>query len=142
MRYLFNIVLGSKRIQDPEGAEFADMGAARAEAEQSARDLAAEHLRGGQAIPGNWSIEITDNIGNVQATFPFVAVIVDGNAHFGPKRSANERTSHLIASMQAEYAAFVEKRRRADLLFAETRELAASVRTTFQEMRRQLAALG
>ena len=51
MRYYFHIMKDQERLRDPDGAEFASLVCAREEATQCARDLIAEELRCGRAVP-------------------------------------------------------------------------------------------
>ena len=64
MRYHFNIRDGAAVIPDEEGAEFATLKAARAEARASVRDLASEDIRNGRAAHA-WRVEITNRDGTV-----------------------------------------------------------------------------
>jgi hypothetical protein len=50
MLFYFHVRDFNGRISDPEGSELPDMDAARTEARASARDLAIEDLRCGQAV--------------------------------------------------------------------------------------------
>ena len=53
MRYFFHIRDLDGRISDEEGSELPDMAAARDEARATARDLAMEDLKRGQAVDGS-----------------------------------------------------------------------------------------
>jgi len=129
MLYFFNIVRGSDKVRDPEGTEFADLEEARAEAEQTARDLAADELRRGRPILAGWRVEVTDGHDKLLATVAFEAAVLKVPAgRLLPMRSANE-------------TGFLEHYHRVSALFEETRHLAARVRSTFEEMRKQLAAI-
>jgi hypothetical protein len=64
MRYHFNIREGAAFIPDDEGAEFATLEAARAEARASVRDLASEDIRNGRPAHA-WQVEITTSEGAV-----------------------------------------------------------------------------
>jgi hypothetical protein len=44
-KFYFHVRKGDKLIEDPEGMDFPNLGAARAEAMQAARDIVAENLR-------------------------------------------------------------------------------------------------
>jgi len=77
MLYLIDIIAGERRIADPEGTEFPDVSAARAQAVQWARDLAAEELRSGKHFPAHWSMEICDRFGNLCASVSFASLIVE-----------------------------------------------------------------
>jgi hypothetical protein len=77
MRYFFELIEGSKRVRDPEGGDYDGLASAKAEAEQVARDLAAEHLRKGRALPLAWRIEITDSFGQVCAIVAFDTAILE-----------------------------------------------------------------
>ena len=60
MRYFIHIITNKERLVDPDGSEFADLEAARAEVSQSARDLMAEELRGGRSVPFGWQVQVAD----------------------------------------------------------------------------------
>src|SRR5690348_15372522 len=76
MLYLFNVVMGKGEIADPEGSEFACLEAARAEAKQIARDLAAEELQQGRPVEADWRIDVTDQFGRVQAVVRFQSIVL------------------------------------------------------------------
>jgi hypothetical protein len=63
-RYFLHIRSEGQLIRDEEGANVADVAAARELAVQGARDLLAEKLRTGEPLDGD-VIEITDDAGNV-----------------------------------------------------------------------------
>lgn len=63
-RYFFHIRHPDQLVPDEEGAEFPDDAAARSEGLESARDIAADAVRGGKSVTG-WAIEIVD--GNARA---------------------------------------------------------------------------
>jgi hypothetical protein len=75
MRYFIHISTGSDLICDPEGAQFVDLAAAIAEASQSARDLIAEELRCGKAIPSRWEARIATADGDILKVLPFSRLI-------------------------------------------------------------------
>jgi hypothetical protein len=60
MRYFLNVVTENRLIQDPDGEEFADIGAATLEAEQVARALLATELAAGRKLPANWRVQVTN----------------------------------------------------------------------------------
>jgi len=60
-RFYLHLRKGENFFRDPEGAEFADLEAARQEALQAARELAAESIKFDQEIEGRF--EITDEQG-------------------------------------------------------------------------------
>lgn len=64
MHYHFNIRDGAEVIPDEEGAEFATLEAARAEARSSVRDLASEDIRNGRPAHA-WQVEIISCEGTV-----------------------------------------------------------------------------
>jgi hypothetical protein len=64
-RYFFHILNeGLDPVDDDEGAEFEDYEAAKHEAVESIRDLAADAIKGGRKANG-LAIEITDDAGKV-----------------------------------------------------------------------------
>lgn len=64
MLYHINIRDGAVVIPDEEGAEFATLGAARAEARASLQDLAGEDIRNGRPTHA-WRVEIANSGGTV-----------------------------------------------------------------------------
>jgi hypothetical protein len=66
-RFYFHLRKGESFCADPEGAEFADLEAARKEAMQSARELVAESIRHDEGIEGQF--EIAGEDGNVLLRF-------------------------------------------------------------------------
>ncbi len=70
-RYFIHVVTGGERLIDREGAYFADLPAAIAEARQSALDLAAEELRSGRLFPRAWRTQVVDENDTVCATVHF-----------------------------------------------------------------------
>lgn len=69
-RFYFNIVDGTKVIEDPDGSELPDLDTAVAEALQSARHLLADKVRAGDVIDGQ-KFEIRDDEGALLATVRF-----------------------------------------------------------------------
>jgi len=76
MRYYFHILNGRERLRDPDGDEFPSLASARAEATQCARDLIAEELRCGRAVPSQWGIQIADEDETIVDTLPFAALLL------------------------------------------------------------------
>ena len=66
-QFFFHARYGDTLFEDPEGAEWPDLDAARAEAIASARALAADDLRSNRPAR-NIQIEITDTTGQRLAT--------------------------------------------------------------------------
>jgi len=89
MHYFIHIMTDSERIQDPEGQEFADLEAARAEASQSARDLMAGELTAGRPVPFGWQAQIADRDGAVVMTIAFAALVF-GDDHPRQFRAVTE----------------------------------------------------
>jgi hypothetical protein len=69
--FFLNVRDGASLVRDPEGSEFADLEAARAEALASARDLVGDNLKNDQ-VQDNRQYEITDEAGQVLATVPLM----------------------------------------------------------------------
>jgi hypothetical protein len=61
-RYFLDIV---NTIEDPDGADFADLAAARQEATLSARDLISQDIKEGQPLSLKRRIDIRDENGQV-----------------------------------------------------------------------------
>jgi glucose-6-phosphate-specific signal transduction histidine kinase len=141
MLYLINIVKGKSQVRDPEGAEFADLQAARLEAEQTARDLAAEELRSGKPVPADWTVEVTDHIGNVVATIPFSSLMVAPHATRARVKPTTASVAQLNETVQDQYRVFLEHHRRAREAFLESSKVRAEIRVGFTQLWRQLAAV-
>lgn len=77
MRYYLHMRRGEELIEDPDGEEFADLGAAREAAIWSARELMADRLRRGRRMDGQ-TFEIHDETGSLVATVPFKDAIPTG----------------------------------------------------------------
>jgi hypothetical protein len=75
MRCLIHVITDCERIVDPDGSEFADLQAAREEANQSARDLMAGELLAGRPLPLGWRVQIAREDGTVLATIPFAGLV-------------------------------------------------------------------
>jgi hypothetical protein len=140
VRYFFNLVLGTQRLTDPDGAEYSSFAEAQAEADQVARDTAAEELRHGRPIPPDWRIEITDGFGNVHSNAPFEGIVLSGRAGTpGVSPHADKPPGGPRAPRGALSAPQGQQQPRPST--QEVDALAARIRATFQEMRDNLAAL-
>ena len=135
VRYFFNLVLGTQRLTDPDGAEYKSLAEAQAEAEQVVRDTAAEELRHGRSIPPDWRVEIADGFGNVHSTALFDGVVLSGRAGSG---SAND-TEKQAGGVRGGTAPQGRQHRASSV--EEMHALAARIRATFQDIREQLAAI-
>lgn len=140
MRYYFNIVLGNQRAEDHEGGEFDTLDAAKAEAVQVARDVAADRLRDGHTIGGSDQVEVMDEHGAMLQAIKFPAVILD-SAERGPARASSGLPPAGL-SLDLAGPDFLEHFHKSKSLFAESREIAASVGATFAEIRARLGSLG
>jgi hypothetical protein len=67
MRFYFDVVLNGDRARDEEGSEFEDFALVLVEADQTARDIAAEELLNGRTISAASRIEVLDGQGSVLA---------------------------------------------------------------------------
>jgi hypothetical protein len=65
MRYFIDIRANGVLVDDPEGAEFCDLAAAREEAVQSLRDFVAEQLRQGSFIRKGWTSQLRSESGEI-----------------------------------------------------------------------------
>ena len=81
MRYYFHLLTERERLRDPDGEEFSTLAEACEEATQSARDLIAEELRCGRAVPSLWSIQISQEDDTVLETVPFVRLLIYDDVH-------------------------------------------------------------
>jgi hypothetical protein len=69
-RFFFHACRRGGRIEDPQGSDFIDLDAARADAVAAARELLAENIQIGADI-SDWWFEITDEPGMLLTTVPF-----------------------------------------------------------------------
>jgi len=99
MRYYFHILTDTERLRDPDGEEFPTLAEACEEATQSARDLIAEELRCGRAVPSLWSIQITQEDDTVLQTVPLVRLFIHDDVHQLHFRRSHG--SHVIAHSRA-----------------------------------------
>src|SRR5262245_23920320 len=133
MLYLFKVVMGKGKIEDPEGSEFSCLDDARAEARQVARDLAAEELRQGRPVEADWRIDVTDQFGSVQAVVRFQSILLKPRLRLVyPKQAAAEAPATLGDTT------FVDQVR---ALRHEMSAITANITKTYQEIRAQLAQL-
>ena len=139
MRYFFNLVLGSQRLTDPDGAEYSSFAEAQAEANQVARDTAAEELRHGRSIPPDWRIEITDGFGNVHSNAPFEGIVLAGRGVLAGVVPHADKPGEPRSPSGDPSAPAGQRQPRASTEALDV--LAARIRATFQEMRDNLAAL-
>jgi hypothetical protein len=139
VRYFFNLVLGTQRLIDPDGAEYSSFAEAQAEANQVARDTAAEELRHGRSIPPDWRIEITDGFGNVRSNAPFEDIVLSGRAGIPGVVQHADKPGGPRSRRGDPSAAAGQRQPRAST--QELDALAAHIRATIQEMRDNLAAL-
>jgi hypothetical protein len=133
MLYLFNVVMGKGEIADPEGSEFACLEAARAEAKQIARDLAAEELQQGRPVEADWRIDVTDQFGRVQAVVRFQSIVLKPRLRLVSPKPVAEH-----AQATSDDAAVLD---RAQAVRQEMHAITANITATFEEMRAQLAQL-
>lgn len=78
--YFFNLRCKGEVTRDPEGQEFLDLDAARIEAIEGARDIAADRVKSGEPLNLADCFEITDEAGQLQTTVQFgEAVDVTGS---------------------------------------------------------------
>jgi hypothetical protein len=68
-RFFFNFTDGERVFPDPEGAELADLAAARAEAIMNARALLRRRFRPGQQLAG-WRVCVVDETGRERLSIP------------------------------------------------------------------------
>ena len=80
MHYYFHILTDHERIRDPDVEEFSSLDSARAEAIQSARDLIAEKLRCGRAVPSRWRIQIALEDETIVETVQFTSLLLSHEA--------------------------------------------------------------
>src|SRR5262245_31836005 len=131
MRYFIHIITDQERLVDHDGGEFGDLGSARAEATQSARDLMAEELRCGRPVPFGWKVQLADDDGNVLLTLPFAQLV------FSEVIAAQLSRTVRPASPEA-HLALIE---RAKATFARAKNTNAEIRDGLTELRNQLRKL-
>ena len=73
--YYLHLRLDGAFIEDPDGASFLDLAAAKAEAIDAARCLMAEDIRQGNPIRMSDAIEVAGSDGKTVCTVPFSEVV-------------------------------------------------------------------
>jgi hypothetical protein len=73
-RFYFHIIQGGERIEDTEGSDLPNLAAARIEAIDSAREIAAHHARQGH-YPDGQVFEISDDEGKIVLKMPFTEAL-------------------------------------------------------------------
>ena len=131
MRYFIYIITDQERLVDPDGCEFTDLESARAEANQSARDLMAEELRRGRPVPISWKAQLADDDGKILLTLPFARLV------FGELVAAQLSKTVRPISPQA-HRALIE---RAKATFAHAKSTNAEIRDGLIELRNQVRRL-
>lgn len=131
MRYFIHIVTDQERLVDPDGGEFTDLAAARAEACQSARDLMAEELRCGRPVPFGWRAQVADEQGKVVLTIKFALLV------FSEAVAAQLSNSFHSKSPEADVM-LIE---RAKDTFARVRKSHAEIRDGLNELRSHVSRL-
>jgi len=106
MRYYFHLLTERERLRDPDGDEFSTLDAAREEATQSARDLIAEHIRSGHAIPLQWCIQIAQQDDTMVDTVRFASLCMGDGGNPSRPRIMQKIDPEFIARAKAtfEYA--------------------------------------
>ena len=127
MRYFFHIKRGDERVEDPEGAEFADIYAAVEEAEATAREIAAEELLD-TTLPANWCLEVADIYGRIHDVVPFGTLVA----------RPQDLSQPDVALLKNSILGYYEGTR---CLVAESNRLASTLKVTCLEIRQRLAAL-
>ncbi len=77
MRYFIDILKNGVLVDDPEGAEFCDLAAAREEAVQSLRDFVAEQLRQGSFIRKGWTSQLRSESGEIVFAVSAMDLVVE-----------------------------------------------------------------
>jgi len=131
MRYFIHIVTDQERVVDPDGGEFLDLGSARAEACQCARDLMAEELRSGRPVPFAWRVQVAGEDGTVHFTVPFAHLVFTG--------SVADAVTNASRRMTPAYDLLLVERAKAT--FARARQSNAEIRTGLVELRNHLRQL-
>jgi hypothetical protein len=70
-RYYLHLRNEGEYIRDPEGADFANVEAAKLEAVRSAREIIADEIYSGSPVDLRDSIEVADTEGRTVLTVPF-----------------------------------------------------------------------
>jgi hypothetical protein len=65
-RYFFNLDFPGEQVSDPEGAELADLEAAKCDARAAIRDISVQHIKSGTPLMLR-SISICDDVGQTHA---------------------------------------------------------------------------
>ena len=131
MRYFIHIVTDRERLVDHEGAEFPNLGRARAEACQSARDLMAEELRCGRPLPLRWRAQLADEADLILLTLHFAELVFADGVPDQLLRTAHTTTPQM-------HMALIE---RAKVTFARARRSHSEIKTGLDELRSHLRTL-
>jgi hypothetical protein len=126
VHYFIHILTDEERIADPDGGEFPDLEAARAEACQTARELLANELIAGRTMPLGWRAQIVDREENVVSTLPFAELV--------PRHDVQPRSSQRRSYMEA-----VD---RANAIMARANKCKSEIRGGFEQVWAQLRILG
>ena len=100
MRCYIHILTDNERIVDPDGEEFADLEAARAEASQSARDLMAEELMAGRPVPFGWRAQVADSEGAILLTISFAGLVFGSEQPLAGFAFPPVRNAELVARVR------------------------------------------
>lgn len=133
MLFYFDMIYGLKRVRDPEGSNCSDRAEALSEAEKIIVELAIEELRRGNRLSADWRIEILDETRAVAGTILFHDVLFDPP---GDELSARMLRRHFLGETKP-----WPPYRRSQAALEESREIVASVRNVFREIKQQLDGL-
>lgn len=135
MLYFFDIYRDKERICDPEGSEIPTFAEAMTEAERIARDIATEELSNGRALSSSWHVAI-------RGADKVLSMISIQNAALG--RNTEQRQDVIESSLASDFqekSGFLIHYHRSRLLIEESRQIVQNVRSTFEQIRSQLAEL-
>jgi hypothetical protein len=129
MHLFIHICNGPQLMRDPEGAEFASVDAAVAEATQSARDLIAQELTAGREVPSNWQALVATGDGTIIEAVPFSTIAA------APANGVHSLVADAPRKRSSEFAALYANAQR---IAEQSRSTTAEMRSLFGDIRDQL----
>jgi hypothetical protein len=133
MRFYFDVIFGLNRVADTEGSAFSSRAEAFVEAHKIVLELSIEELRKGCRLGADWRVEISDEAHATLGSVLFYDVLFEPPAD---QYSARILRQHLLGEVRP-WPAY----QRSQEALAESREIVASVRSVFREMKQRLDGL-
>jgi len=133
MLFYFDVIYGLSRVRDPEGSNLSDPVEALSEAEKIAVEIAVEELRRGNRLNADWRVEVLDEAREVVGSALFYDVLFK---HPADRHSAAMLRRHFLGESKP-----WPPYQRSQEALAESREIVASVRSVFRQIKQQLDAI-